>query len=101
MANEKFTPGPWKVGNGRKTDLYMGWNTVLGLLDGEKFVLCQTNHHYEEASTANALLIAAAPDLYRELENARDIYCADNCGSVHSETCKEWTALLAKARGES
>ena len=54
------TKEPWKIGNGRKTDLYMGWDTILGKNeDGEKFVLCRVNGNYEDIGRANARRIVA------------------------------------------
>lgn len=95
---EKFTPGPWEVGYGLLDGGYLGiWKS------GSETVVARISPTDRETDEdkANAHLIAAAPDMYAALEEARDICCADNCGSYHTRTYKEWTALLSKARGES
>lgn len=107
MSETKFTPGPWKIGNGRKTDLYMGWDTILGRHgDGDKFVLARVNGNYEELGKENAKIIAAAPDMFTALENAlRDMDKIDavcKMAGVHEFSLMraEIEKALKKARGE-
>jgi len=41
-AMDKATPGPWHVGNGKKPDLYMGWDSIIAKHeDGDRFVLAE------------------------------------------------------------
>lgn len=69
MAQEKHTPGPWV------TDAECGNESVLGP-DGFMVADCaifsmRKGAPTEERNRANARLIAAAPELYRELRGAR------------------------------
>lgn len=68
----KHTPEPWKIANGRKTDLYMGWDTIIGISeDGDKFVLCRVNANYEELGKTNARRIVA---------------CVNACAGIETDT---------------
>jgi hypothetical protein len=62
MSN--YTPGPWKVNEAH------GY-TVMG--EGEEVASTWLAPVSDAAALANARLIAAAPDLFRLLEEARDI----------------------------
>lgn len=99
MSEAKFTKGPW--GNDRSIK-------VRGL----NFL---SHCHYEtEEGRANALLIAAAPELYEALQIARDYVAAElederqaykgyeassNIMTIE-EDLNRADAALAKARGE-
>jgi hypothetical protein len=75
----KFTPAPWKIGapppNGEQT---------IGTASGMMVAVATTGVGMGEETLANAHLIAAAPDLYAELERLDPTNPA-----------------LAKARGEA
>lgn len=64
----KHTPGPWRVLNARKED-WLGrhldyWTVTAD--DGDKWLCASTkcDPEHDEEGTANARLIAAAPDSY-------------------------------------
>lgn len=60
MSEPKFTPGPWALESRRDIcDEFECWLHPINL------------HIHDKISDADAHLIAAAPDLYRELEMAR------------------------------
>ena len=56
---------------------------------------------------ANARLIATAPDLLTDFEEAAEALCGFTCRhslgakTRHSEECQGYSATLAKARGEA
>jgi hypothetical protein len=79
MSEPRFTKGPWRVGE-------CGWSpdgSAYYSLSGQK-----------EISFPNGFLIAAAPDLYEALLNARK-FLPPAIG-----ICNLVDAALAKARGE-
>ncbi len=62
-------PGEWEVGNGRKNDNYMGWDTVIGMYEnGEKYVVARTSATYQDRAKRDAIAISALPDLYNALK---------------------------------
>lgn len=100
MNCKKFTPGPWEVvghqieavgefQDRRCTGYGCNNNFVCDLDDGEY-------HEYddEEECAANAHLIAAAPEMYRMLEQLHSIL--SNFPVLQGEIDK----VLKKARGE-
>ena len=108
MAEPKWTPGPWQVCN------------TYHAVHGERvrnIALCDNAHIpqgngrilvSDDEATANAYLIAAAPDLYRELENLVELAeaamrAANRDGGeydIEAELAGA-RAALRKARGES
>lgn len=98
-SERKWTPGPWTI----STE-----NDVCTQIDGEYHAVCTDQFCYapEVEREANAHLIAAAPDLYEALEQARDtILELINARNSEAEGSDEdWVgginAALAKARGE-
>lgn len=93
---EQFTPGPWNVAgfdSRINEERYFGIGTPYGQMIVESFGECDSDRK------ANAALIAAAPELYKELEK----HCA-LCVMRHPEmeNCKlcETRKVLNKARGE-
>ncbi|KAB2733605.1 hypothetical protein [Brucella intermedia] len=92
MTESLFTPGPWETGQA-------SWNE-----DGE---VRYTLHGVFDAKTADAYLIAAAPDLYTTLDKQLKNWIA----LIESGDAGHWNpdedehvllmrATLAKARGE-
>jgi hypothetical protein len=97
MSNEKFTPGPWEVSIGNSGSIFGDLNnpahdgdnpyigTVAGIGVDEDIPEC----------TANAKLIAAAPDLYAA--------CVEFCRKVEAGEAKstasyeQMKAAIAKA----
>ena len=101
MSETKFTPGPWKWSNAYKAsnNENLTWSLLgengYGILscDGES----NSPQELGESGKANAHLIAAAPDLYKALE---ELVNADGIlGRVNARPKAK--AALAKARGEA
>jgi len=91
MSEEKFTVGPWGISlsNGLKI-----WSKDKLIACVKMPQHCFSSHN----STADAHLIAAAPEMYRMLEDSIDALRASNaCGEDFPD---EVLLLLAKARGE-
>ena len=93
--NEKFTHGPWMVNKSIPTYIY---NNEHGSICCIHFINSRKLNSLEESS-ANAALIAAAPEMYEELK----LHCA-RCMWAHPscercDTCKTMK-ILKKARGE-
>ena len=92
MSERKWTPGPWAVRDAR------------GIRGANGECVAST---YCAAPAEDAHLIAAAPDLYEALEQARDtILELINARNSEAEGSDEdWVgginAALAKARGEA
>lgn len=116
-AAPKFTPGPWSIECWRDRPNAFHNVEAAGLAYPQnKVALVDTD---SQAATANAHLIAAAPDLYAALETMERRYCAaldiirtlgrgdpedPNDGQPDPETSTAVLAAraaLAKARGES
>jgi len=109
MSETKFTPGPWAKGdeNNACSDLDVG-GTIISLSrfdrHSDEFVISR------DEMLANRDLIAAAPDMYAELETLRDL--VEHCYWIFHEAgdvemnnlCiaaeMRAAALLKKARGE-
>ena len=96
MSDTKWTPGPWKphatgLARSGKPEHEIHWSD-----DGE--CIAEIVHGEPEAN-----LIAAAPDLYEELEGARGTIQAliDEGYTGYIEHRGRIDAALAKARGES
>ena len=93
--NEKFTPGPWMVNKSIPTYIY---NNEHGSICHIHFINSRELNSLEESS-ANAALISAAPEMYKELER----HCA-LCMLMHPdcEGCEfcDTGKVLKKARGE-
>lgn len=113
----KFTPGPWEVLNARKED-WLGrpldyWTVTA---DGGDKWLCASpewDPEHDEESTANARLIAAAPELLEALSKMVDritYYAELKSGEIPN--IEDWAytynsgdmiaarAAIAKATGE-
>ena len=96
MENEKFTPGPWSL-------LFNDKTKVVFENKGVAIFVADTYGGFTKSDSeqeANAALISAAPELYKELEK----HCA-LCMLRHPECegCKlcETRKVLKKARGEN
>lgn len=118
MSEEKFTQGEWEVVNG--TDVYTGlgvtnsqgrtaidsdgWHVASCTGVAQTFTDYGTDYLPLKEVKANASLISAAPDMYREAKGLLG-YVMDKYGlKDESElTCPHMIGLaksLAKARGE-
>lgn len=104
MADTKWTPGPWTIED-RKTRI-----EVRGRRDGEP----NRDQYFDRVATvnfwrdpkygpvrddaiANACLIAAAPDLYAALEQARRFIAANVTDGEEYSVLPQIDAALAKA----
>ena len=94
MDNEKFTPGPWSLLFNDKTKVVLEESGVAIFVADTYAGFTKSDSEQE----ANAALIAATPELYKELEK----HCA-LCALRHPERegCKlcETRKVLNKARG--
>lgn len=91
---EQFTPGPWSILFNEKTKVVLEESGVAIFVADTYAGFTKSDSEQE----ANAALIAAAPELYKELEK----HCA-LCALRHPERegCKlcETRKVLNKARG--
>ena len=104
MSNEpKFTPGPWRIFKSTDGTKIIG----IGELTGEGvtdsgFGLWRGN---SDEATANACLIAAAPELYAALVHIEEYWNGSETEGSISDALYEIVgcacAALAKVRGET
>ena len=96
IQNPQHTPGPWTLDGAANTgDLdIVAPRGRIAMLD------CEFSAETEEALTANARLIAAAPDLLAALIELSD-YVFDEYTASHllCERAAEARAVIAKATG--
>lgn len=88
MKETKFTKGEWQV-SGDGLNVNSGGCRVARAYSG-------SNIAYVQPARANAHLIAAAPEMYKLLED----YLM-KCNFVYGENYDEVEELLKKARGEN
>ena len=95
MSEEKFTRGPWSLLFNDKTKVVLEQQGVAVFVADTYAGFTKS----EEEQKANAALIAAAPELYKELEK----HCA-LCMMMHPdcEGCEicDTGKVLKKARGD-
>lgn len=96
MTETTHTPGPWEI---TETGTWPETNHHLAIVG---------QHHPTgrialvegfDILSANAHLIAAAPDLYATLEKAEQLIHSEYCSQTHHPVCLEIEAVLLKARG--
>lgn len=81
----KYTPGPWHVDE-------------HGAIRGGDLSIVATRHRLPmEVHTANAHLIAAAPDLLQALKEAVEVFCIEV--PFGNKTIAQMRAAIAKAEG--
>ena len=86
MSNTKFTQGPWDVnGSGR---------LIVHTICGSIYAINGTFEYDEKQEVANAHLIAAAPELYKELERLVFVF-----GNKFPDEVEAAKAALLKAQG--
>jgi hypothetical protein len=112
MSDTKFTPGPWKAFFGTENN-----SVLLGIGEestGEGVADCGQIYckgkfgiwrGKDPEARANAHLIAAAPEMYEQLQSARDKVArlvAELGGDEYAVAmaCDPYDATLCKARGE-
>lgn len=95
MSKTKWTPGPWHVAALTKSfGVYAQDGTAIAKVGGAYGV----GH---DRRKADALLIAAATEMYEALNEAYRAFSHDDEGAVWADTTIEKArAALAKARGE-
>lgn len=93
------TPGPWTVNE--DTGEIEAHCMVLGNVYGaEDFPCCEDDEGLQECK-ANALLIAAAPDLLEALKDVLDAFdCLGECDCEGSSLCAVCNAQNAIAKAE-
>lgn len=104
-----FTPGPWIAeGGNSKGQICVSHETAndVVFIAGVEFPIHDNNLFTKAQAAANAQLIAAAPDMYRELKMLID-YVIRECTIVNSLSDKEINyivgpaeAAIAKAEGK-
>lgn len=99
MSNH--TPGPWQVIDGH----YPGFLKIIGASFEPSIVTCATDLDFKDfcARTADAHLMASAPELLEALETLKDAFIiAVGDKSPYAKSALELPlAAIAKARGES
>ena len=106
MSKTKFTPGPWEAGeNACMTTILDGHEGKTIYPQGSSYHIAWTNAETSdgnldiETALANARLIAAAPEMYEELERIADILeDPEDCGEISLDRIN---FILRKVRGES
>lgn len=115
MSETKFTPGPWIPAGPSFGEPKMKYaNSVIPDRDDDEYPddICEMPLlFYDEEQEANAHLIAAAPDMYEELECARDLFRfyqshhefkgGTEKAIRNKKIADRIDRLLAKARGEA
>lgn len=91
----KHTPGPWQV---ISDDHPEAINKNLEVVAGSN-ILCKIGGGLLDVRTANARLIAAAPDLLAALQSILNISLMDN-GHWAKTIEVEASTAIAKAKGE-
>ena len=96
MDKPKFTPGPWKAHHGVMEPDYVFYGEEENC-DAEKRVIAEVYQRPEPYRNYDVDLIAAAPEMYEELEKFVELCHENDCGDYarHAEE------ILKKARGES
>ena len=93
MSKPKFTPGPWFVDHG-----VLGKPRIFSRADNLiKSMVCACEHGALSRQEHDAVLIAAAPEMYELLERIIDEM---NYTTIQYHNAKDIEAVLKKARGE-
>lgn len=93
----RHTPGPW-FAVGYQVEIQS--DTVADICTTNAHLFGQGGLHDDARAMANARLIAAAPDLLRLLEVARDCLEVSNYEGEDDEVLAAIRAALANAKGE-
>jgi hypothetical protein len=103
MNKSKYTPGPWTLEKQRDDAEYTAIGEPIAIIGGEdcceviKFIVgrcCDYGPHGDEQTTANAQLIAAAPDLLAACKALQAEAAARGCGLRIADEA------IAKAEGK-
>lgn len=111
---EKFTHGPWKVFIDDTGGELTGWPISIGAANEEDKSIVRPGGHYpyewdaamsQTEAVANAHLIAAAPEIYKALDAAKNALRSYQYGNASPELAEAIADMadkaLAKAGGRS
>jgi hypothetical protein len=113
MRSSKFTPGPWRLktsGNlGNAIEAYCGerrgegrWSIVCTFQNALSDPALRTLDEENVNEAANGNLIAAAPKLYKTLEDVERVFqFIVNEYPSHAKTLRKVQAALSQARGDT
>lgn len=120
MDKNKHTPGPWVLDGYRiygppdaRSKHRNGRALIGGVVDDaiewrDGPLAVGERPEFQAESTANARLMAAAPELFAELDSAARTchalnkgYCSGSFEDCRQPRCRDYRTALAKARGES
>ena len=97
----KHSPGPWSVCDDGEPGEQM--LKVVGRTARHEIALCCTGAVTQDEETANARLIAAAPELLAELRRMHDKYVSliesGDCGFWNPDDVLKMRAAISKAEG--
>ena len=100
----KWTPGPWfsvNIGTDEEPMMDVKAARIAGQEPRHCVAICATGDSPQPMETANAHLIAAAPELYEALEDCLNwIDYMSLAGPATDTTKARIETALAKARGE-
>ena len=93
--NAKHTPGPWQVGEEAGSEM------IIYAPDG--FAVASTvvfHRNYDQSRSANARLIAAAPELLESLQALETLFAPKARDSTAATWIDKARAAIAKATGQ-
>jgi hypothetical protein len=93
----KHTPGPW-IAVGYQVEIES--ETVADICTTNAHLFGQPGLHNDARAMANARLIAAAPDMLKMLEVARDSLEVSNYEGEEDEVLAAIASVIARAKGE-
>jgi len=99
MSETKFTPGPWIAAPMEGEPGHCFAAQVVRTDGAGRWIVDINSDDGEEMATANAHLIAAAPELYEALEPFEHLRPDSHCDSILA-LLPAVRAALAKARGK-
>ncbi len=95
------TPGPWHIEQNIRggVNIRCSWGVIGTIFNGSSFVHSVPDRANEQSANAN--LIAAAPDLLEALKKFANLDRTVNSGlwEIRSEECEKARAAIAKALG--
>ena len=107
MSEAKFTKGPWKSHDHDEMDIVSESESFVGICTVYGYEPDHTGFNVSDECSANAHLIAAAPEMYQAIENllveldAKHGISLESMIGVGLRRCLEDAYYpLAKARGE-
>lgn len=96
MTDRKHTPGPWRVVRDRNGAATMILSSQKDE-DGDELPVIDYEHGgYTYAYEANARLIAAAPDMYEALKEAREALATEIKFEISASVAESLEATIAQ-----